>query len=185
MPAAILGCYPRLSLASYGRPPSFKNVTDVAQPSRPSDTATAARDANLLKSGTNPDAAGSVWRLPGRVPPASHFKFRVDAEYRVRPVCLQIARQRSISGSASSASITPVDHPSRTQARSPALHPRNPKNAAQNSQSSNFMAKRPPAAPTGGGGFATSTAADLSCDRAPSICESAPCRLAALYIWRN
>src|SRR6516165_6519500 len=75
------------------------------------------------------------------------------------PFCLQIARQRTISGSASSASITPVDHPSRTQARSPALHPRNPKNAAQNSQSSNFMAKRPPAAPTVGGGFATSTAA--------------------------
>ena len=45
-----------------------------------------------------------------------------------------------------------VDHPSRAHARSPTLQLRNPKNAAQKSQSSKLMAMRPPAAPTGAGG---------------------------------
>src|SRR6516162_9212027 len=127
MPAAILGCYPRLSPASYGRPPSFKNVTDVAQPSRPSDTATAAGDANLLKSGTNPDAAGSVWRLPGRVPPTSHFKFRVDAEYRVRPVD-NWQKQPFLPPNCASThnfglGLVGVDHPSRSPQQNPSQKP--------------------------------------------------------------
>jgi len=66
-------------------------------------------------------------------------------------------------------------HPSRTHARSPTLQPRNPKNAAQKSQSSNFMAKRPPASPSGEA-VRYQHGGDLSCDRRPSACESAPCR---------
>ena len=83
----------------------------------------------------------------------------------------------SPEGFSESLAAAPIT-PSRTHARSPTLQARNPKKAAQNSKSSNFMRQATPSSAYGwavryqhGGG--------LSCDRAPSICEFAP------YHWRG
>ena len=65
--------------------------------------------------------------------------------------------------------------PQQNPREKPYMQPRNPKNAAQKSQSSNFMAKRPPASPSGEA-VRYQHGGDLSCDRRPSACESAPCR---------
>jgi len=66
------------------------------------------------------------------------------------------------------------DHPSRAHARSPALQPRNPKNAAQKKPVVELHGQATSGSAYRRGRFTTSTAADLSCDRAPSICEFAP-----------